>query len=69
MAIFISVRLDEQACSRYDGCRVLLSTCPVDIFREEEGRVVIAEENVDECTLCGLCWEAVPEAVVVEKLY
>ncbi|MHB0980521.1 MAG: ferredoxin [Thermoleophilia bacterium] len=69
MAVFISVTLDESACDHFDGCRILLGKCPVDIFREVDGRVVVSEENVDECTLCGLCWEATPGAVVVQKLY
>lgn len=69
MGVFIEVTLDRGACDLHDGCRILIQKCPVDIFREEDGRVGVNEENVDECTLCGLCWETIPDAVAVRKLY
>lgn len=69
MALFIHVTLDEAACDVFDGCKALVGVCPVDIFKEEGGHVVIDDERVDECTLCGLCLETTPGAVKVEKLY
>jgi NAD-dependent dihydropyrimidine dehydrogenase PreA subunit len=69
MALFIRVSLDREACEAFDGCRTLIGTCPVDIFREEQGQVVVDDAQVDECTLCGLCLEATPGAVDIEKLY
>ena len=69
MGLFIKVTLDENACAAYEGCKILASKCPVDIFKERDGKVVVDEAAEDECTLCGLCWEATPDAVKVEKLY
>jgi NAD-dependent dihydropyrimidine dehydrogenase PreA subunit len=44
--------------------------CPVDIFRDADGRVETVPENLDECVLCELCLEAAPPGgVVVKKLY
>ncbi len=69
MALFIRVTLDETACSGSGRCLSLVSACPVDIFTQDGDRVAIDEEQVDECTLCGLCLEAEPAAVKIEKLY
>ena len=44
--------------------------CPVDIYaRDEDGKLRIVEENLDECVLCRLCLDAAPGAVTVRKLY
>ena len=41
----------------------------MDIFARHRGRLEIVEENLDECVLCRLCLDAVPEGVRVLKLY
>jgi len=69
MGRFIKVELDEAACAGDEGCRSLVALCPVDVFKEIDGRIVVDEAAEDECTLCGLCVEACPEAVKIEKLY
>ncbi len=69
MALFIRVTLDESACSDPSGCSKLVSVCPVDIFKQEGEQVTVDDEQADECTLCGLCLEAVPGTVKIEKLY
>ncbi len=69
MGEFIAVYLKDKECAEHEGCRRLISLCPVDIFVEGEGGAVVEEKQVDECTLCGLCWEALPDAVEVRRLY
>jgi len=68
--IFIAVEVDEPAASDADVAAKLAEVCPVDIFTDEDGRVGVVEENLDECVLCQLCIEAAPQgAVRVKKLY
>lgn len=69
MALFIRVTLDVAGCAELGDCRALVALCPVDIFEEVEGTVMVVEDNVDECTLCELCMQTAPGAVTVEKLY
>lgn len=64
MGMFIELRLDGQKCAAQGGCRRCAEVCPVDIFRVGDGRVAVAPENEDECTLCGLCLEACPAGAV-----
>jgi NAD-dependent dihydropyrimidine dehydrogenase PreA subunit len=48
----------------------LEEVCPVDIYANDEGKVMVVRENLDECVLCNLCVEAAPPGgVVVKKLY
>ena len=48
----------------------LTEVCPVNIFAvKPDGALRIVEENLDECTLCDLCVQAVPGKVRVVKLY
>ena len=50
--------------------RKLTEACPVDIFAQSgDGRLVLVEANLDECVLCRLCLDAVPDGVRVLKLY
>ena len=68
--VFIAVEVDEQAASDAQLAAKLAEVCPVDIFADENGRVGIVEENLDECVLCELCIEAAPPGGVrVKKLY
>ena len=69
-AIFINVEVDGSVASDATLAAKLAEVCPVDIFKDADGRVEIVEENLDECVLCALCIEAAPPgAVVVKKLY
>ena len=48
----------------------LEEVCPVDIYKDADGKVEVVRENLDECVLCGLCVEAAPPGTVrVKKLY
>jgi len=51
--------------------RKLVEVCPVNIFAlDADGKVVIVEENEDECVLCDLCVQAAPPGKVrVIKFY
>ena len=67
MGMFINVKISGDSATSED-CAKLVTLCPVDIFAQQDGKTVIVEENVDECTLCGLCTNGCA-AVVIEKLY
>ena len=71
MSLFIAVEVSpEVACDAAVAAK-LAEVCPVDIYaRGIDGTLEIAEKNVDECTLCGLCLAAAPAgAVTVRRLY
>ena len=69
-AIFIGVEVDDAVAQDTAVATKLAEVCPVDIYAVEGGHVVLVEENLDECVLCGLCLEAAPPgAVQVLKLY
>jgi NAD-dependent dihydropyrimidine dehydrogenase PreA subunit len=68
--IFIDVEVDDAVASDAEMAAKLEEVCPVDIFANEDGKVAIVRENLDECVLCNLCVEAAPPGrVVVKKLY
>jgi NAD-dependent dihydropyrimidine dehydrogenase PreA subunit len=68
--IFIDVEVDDAIVGDAEMAAKLEEVCPVDIFANEDGRVAIVRENLDECVLCNLCVEAAPPGgVVVKKLY
>ena len=69
-AIFIDVEVSDETANDAELAAKLEEVCPVDIFADEEGKVAIVRENLDECVLCNLCVEAAPPGgVVVKKLY
>jgi len=70
-ALFIGVEVDDALAADVELAAKLTEVCPVDIFgQQDDGTLRIAEENLDECVLCGLCLDAAPEgAVQVIKLY
>ena len=69
-AIFIGVEVDGAAAGDATLGAKLEEVCPVNIFRGTETGVDIDEAAIDECVLCGLCYDAAPEgAVAVLKLY
>lgn len=67
--IFIAVEVDEGVASDAALAAKLAEVCPVDIFAVSGGKLEIVEKNIDECVLCRLCLDAVPEGVRVLKLY
>jgi NAD-dependent dihydropyrimidine dehydrogenase PreA subunit len=68
--IFIDVDVDDAVAGDAEMAAKLEEVCPVDIFADEDGKVAIVRENLDECVLCNLCVEAAPPGgVVVRKLY
>jgi NAD-dependent dihydropyrimidine dehydrogenase PreA subunit len=68
--IFIDVEVSDEIENDAELAAKLEEVCPVDIYADEEGRVAIVRENLDECVLCNLCVEAAPPGgVVVKKLY
>lgn len=69
-SIFIDVKISEEVASDPALAAKLEEVCPVDIFRNADGHAEVVEENLDECVLCNLCVEAVPNGgVEIVKLY
>jgi NAD-dependent dihydropyrimidine dehydrogenase PreA subunit len=68
--VFIGVEVDEPVAADPELAAKLEEVCPVDIYRDADGRVQVVEKNLDECVLCRLCIEASPPGTVhVRKLY
>jgi NAD-dependent dihydropyrimidine dehydrogenase PreA subunit len=64
--MFIQVDLFPPA----DGVTSLVELCPVNIFALRGNRVVVRDEQQDECTLCRLClMVAPPNTIHIRKLY
>lgn len=69
-AIFIAVEVKDEFTSDPALGAKLNEVCPVNIFKGTETGVDIVEDALDECVLCGLCYDAAPAgAVSVLKLY
>ena len=69
-SVFIEVEVDESIAGDAAMAAKLEEVCPVDIYRDAEGRVEVVGGNLDECVLCRLCIEAAPAGTVhVKKLY
>jgi NAD-dependent dihydropyrimidine dehydrogenase PreA subunit len=72
-ATFIAVDVDDAAAGDAAIAAKLTEVCPVDIYgmsSRPPGHLVLVEENLDECVLCGLGLDAAPPgAVRVLKLY
>jgi NAD-dependent dihydropyrimidine dehydrogenase PreA subunit len=68
--IFIDVEVSDEIRDDAEIASKLEEVCPVDIYANDDGKVAIVRENLDECVLCNLCVEAAPPGgVVVKKLY
>jgi NAD-dependent dihydropyrimidine dehydrogenase PreA subunit len=68
--IFIDVEVSDEIRDDPEMAAKLEEVCPVDIYANNDGKVTIVRENLDECVLCNLCVEAAPPGgVVVKKLY
>jgi NAD-dependent dihydropyrimidine dehydrogenase PreA subunit len=70
-SIFIDVEVDDSVAQDTEMARKLTEVCPVDIFAQnDDGTLRIVAENLDECVLCYLCTDAVPDGTVrIIKLY
>jgi NAD-dependent dihydropyrimidine dehydrogenase PreA subunit len=67
---FIDVEVSDEIRDDPEMAAKLEEVCPVDIYANDDGKVAIVRENLDECVLCNLCVEAAPPGgVVVKKLY
>jgi NAD-dependent dihydropyrimidine dehydrogenase PreA subunit len=68
--VFIDVEVDSSIANDAALAAKLEEVCPVDIFKNADGKVEIVDDNVDECVLCKLCLEAAPAGTVhIKKLY
>jgi NAD-dependent dihydropyrimidine dehydrogenase PreA subunit len=68
--IFIDVEVSDAIRDDPEMAAKLEEVCPVDIYANDDGKVAIVRENLDECVLCNLCVDAAPPGgVVVKKLY
>jgi NAD-dependent dihydropyrimidine dehydrogenase PreA subunit len=68
--VFIDVEVDQAVANDAALAAKLEEVCPVDIYKDADGRVEVVERNLDECVLCRLCIEASPPGTVrVKKLY
>jgi len=69
MGVFIKVRVNEGWLTTDQG-QALTASCPVNIFRWAESRLLVQAEQEDECTLCELCLDLSPAgAVTICKKY
>ena len=67
---FIEVDVSDEVASDSALAAKLEEVCPVDIFKNANGRTEVVRENLDECVLCELCLDATPAGgVAVRKLY
>jgi len=71
MSMFIRVEVDPEAAADAELAKKLVEVCPVNIFDlDSDGKVVVVQENEDECVLCDLCVQAAPPGRVrIVKLY
>jgi NAD-dependent dihydropyrimidine dehydrogenase PreA subunit len=68
--VFIGVEISDEIRDDAEMATKLEEVCPVDIYANDDGKVAVVRENLDECVLCNLCVEAAPPGgVVVKKLY
>ena len=68
---FIAVEVDDATASTPEIARKLDEVCPVDIFDGSGNTLALREHELDECVLCGLCYEVAPKpgSVKVLRLY
>ena len=68
--VFIDVEVDASIDGDAAIAAKLEEVCPVDIFKDADGRRRDRRRELDECVLCKLCIEAAPAGTVhVKKLY
>jgi NAD-dependent dihydropyrimidine dehydrogenase PreA subunit len=70
MGTFIRVEIDERKCLGPAKSGECLRICPVNVFEAKDGKIVVKEENEDECTLCNLCLSKCEvSAITIRILY
>jgi len=70
MSLFIEVEVAPAVAGDAELAKKLVEVCPVNIFASADGALQIVDKNLDECTLCELCLNAVPAGgVKVKRLY
>jgi NAD-dependent dihydropyrimidine dehydrogenase PreA subunit len=68
--IFIEIDVADEVAYDPALAAKLEEVCPVDIYANEDGKVALVRENLDECVLCNLCVDAAPKGGVrIIKLY
>ncbi len=68
--VFIGIEVKDEFASDPALGAKLEEVCPVNIYKGTADGVDIVQQNIDECVLCGLCYDASPAgAVSVLKLY
>ena len=68
--MFIRVDIEKSINQDSELCKLLVESCPVDIFAlGEDDQLTTVAENLDECTLCDICTDAAPDQVRIIKLY
>jgi NAD-dependent dihydropyrimidine dehydrogenase PreA subunit len=69
--LFIAVEVDDGLAGDPQLAAKLAEVCPVDIYATDgDGRLMLVDDNLDECVLCRLCLDAAPNGSVrVLKLY
>jgi NAD-dependent dihydropyrimidine dehydrogenase PreA subunit len=69
--LFIEVEVAPDVAGDSAMAAKLTEVCPVDIYaQDEDGKLRVVEENLDECVLCRLCIDAAPPGTVtVRRLY
>jgi len=55
VGLFVTVQINEKLCPQ--GCTLCMETCPMKIFRTQNGMVVTDFDAEDECTFCNMCME------------
>jgi len=70
VGVFIKVSVDDEKCLGPEKSGECVRVCPVNIFEVRGPRVVVREENEDECILCNLCLDKCPaSAIQIKKVY
>jgi ferredoxin-like protein FixX len=60
MSMFVKLEVDAKTAGDAALAKKLVEVCPVNIFAlDSKGQARIVDENLDECTLCDLCLQAV----------
>lgn len=70
MGIFIKVEINQSKCVYNNRGKELIEVCPVKIFKLVNRKIIIDQENEDECTLCDLCLNIYPKGIIkIKRMY
>ena len=68
--MFIRVDVEKSINQDSELCKLLVESCPVDIFElGEADQLTTIVEHLAECTLCDIWTDAAPDQVRIVKLY